>query len=159
MSTFLRPSTIVAFFLLAASSSAAAAQSAAEDAADAAFDAQLAAMQATLAGTAEGLYRGCKSSRELRSGRPSEQNLVLAFDLANQCESFVQGVSAIVAITHPLSFGGNCRINGPIEPDQLVDSIVQAVESNPLLIGATSNRQLLTFQALRLASQCQANEG
>ena len=155
------PSSVssIAAFLLVCVSAASPAQSPAADAADAAFDAQLAATQATLAGTAEGLYRGCKSSRELRSGRPSEPNLVLAFDLASECEVFAQGVAATVAITHPFSFGGNCSINGPVEPDQLIDSIVQVVDSNPLLIGSTSSRQLLTFQALKLVSQCQANEG
>lgn len=140
--------------LLAQSSNSAAQDDSAADAAIAANEAQRSATMAALTGTAEGLYRGCKASYELRTGHRSEPDLVLALDLASQCEAFAKGVAATTTLSHPLLLAGGCRINDAIEPRLFVDAVVYVVKTDPLLIGQTTTQLSLTLEAFKAIAHC-----
>ncbi|MBB3833199.1 hypothetical protein FHR55_001365 [Xanthomonas arboricola] len=151
-------SLMLCTFVLLSAPTHATMQDAAE-ATEAAREAQQAATKAALTGTAEGLYRGCKASLELRTGRPSEPDLVLALDLAGECEAFSHGVAAVAGLFQSLTLADNCRISGPIESSAFIGAVVRVVQSNPLLIGQTTTRDSLTFHALRSLAHCSGPEG
>ena len=139
-------SALVVIFLLLASSSLAIAQDSAAEAAEAAAEAQRAADFAALAGTAEGLYRGCKTAQEWRrSERPSDSDLSLALELMNDCENFVAGAAAVTF--SEVKFLSTCSTKKILDPDAIIDEIVSVVKRDPLKIGSGQRREWL----LRLA--------
>ena len=122
-------------------------------------DAQRAATMARLTGSAEGLYRGCKSSVELRSGRPSEPDLSIAFNLASECNAFAAGVAAATALSDPYLVIGHCKLTTTIQARNFIDAVVKVVQLDPLLIGQTTTQKSLTLEALMLLSKCRPHEG
>jgi len=131
---------------LVATTSIALARDSAVSAAQAAADAQRAADLASLAGTAEGLYRGCKTAQEWRrSERPSESDLPLAFDLMSDCTNFVEGAAAVTFLE--VKFLSACSTTRLLGPDEIIDEIVSIVKHDPVRIGRGQKREWL----LRLA--------
>ena len=145
---------IVAAFLLVsvlvASPSAALAQDSDAEAAQAAAEAQRAADLAALVGTAEGLYRGCKTAQEWRHGeRPSESDLSLALDLMSDCTNFVEGAAAVTF--SEVKFLSTCSTTKPLDPDEIIDEIVSIVKRDPVKIGTGQKREwLLRFAMFNL---------
>lgn len=144
--------------MLLASGTCAAQDQTARDAMALATEAQRAATKAILVGSAEGLFRGCKASVELRKGPPSEPDLVLALDLAGECEAYAAGVASTVTIAPSYSLGAGCHKTTDLTSQAFINAVVDIVEGNPLFIGKGTTQQSLTWEALRSLSGCPGSD-
>jgi len=132
------------------------AQSPAGAAYNAANEAIRSAELAGLVGTAEGMYRGCKASRDMRAGAKPEGDLVLALDLASVCESYMRGVATTLALSDRFSVGDvSCFHLSSVSDLELIDALVSSVINDPLLIGKDGNVHRLTRSAIVSLPYCE----